>query len=87
MERFGNVRCHLLKVDTEGSEKFLFANDSKFLQRIDRIVLEWHKWIISRRELDAMLISRGFELVEVLEECETSGVAWYRAMSGDSHSE
>jgi len=87
VERFGNVRCHLLKVDTEGSEKLLFATDSKFLERIDRIVLEWHKWIISRRELDALLTSRGFQLVAVLEECETSGVAWYRAISGHSHSE
>jgi hypothetical protein len=69
-------------VDIEGSEKYLFATDSKFLQRVDHIVLEWHKWIISRGELDAMLTARGFELVDVLEECETSGVAWYRATRG-----
>ena len=87
VERFGDVRCHLLKVDIEGSEKCVFATDSKFLQRVDRVVLEWHKWIISRGELNAMLTARGFELIDVLEECQTSGVAWYRAVRGDSRCE
>ncbi len=78
MERVGDTRCHLLKVDIEGSEKYLFRNEPAFMKRVDRVVLEWHKWIVSQEEVEQDLRDAGFERVEVLQEEDTSGIAWYR---------
>jgi FkbM family methyltransferase len=74
----GDVRCDLLKVDIEGSEKHLFRNEAAFMRRVDRVVLEWHKWIVSRGEVEQDLHAAGLKLVEVLQEEETSGIAWYQ---------
>jgi hypothetical protein len=35
---------------------------------------------VSRPEIDALLEPQGFRLIEILEELETSGIAWYRRM-------
>jgi len=78
LSKVGDVRCHVLKVDIEGSEKNLFKNEPVFMQRVDRVVVEWHKWIVSREEIERDLSAAGFRLVEVLQEEENSGIAWYR---------
>jgi FkbM family methyltransferase len=78
VKHFGNVRCDLLKIDIEGSEKTFLQTDKEFLRRVDSIILEWHKWIVSRQEVEAMLGEQGFGLVEVLEELPQTGIAWYR---------
>lgn len=78
LKHVGDVRCNLLKVDIEGSEKHLFRNESDFMRRVDRVVVEWHKWIVSREEIESDLKAAGFQLAEVLQEEETSGIAWYR---------
>lgn len=78
VERFGDVRCNLLKMDIEGSEKSFLQTDKKFLRRVDTVILEWHKWIVSRDEVEKMLGDQNFELVEVLEELDQTGIAWYR---------
>lgn len=78
LRHVGDQRCHLLKVDIEGSEGKLIQNEPAFLRRVDAILLEWHKWILSRDQLDAPLADLGFELVEVLEDLDTSGIAWYQ---------
>ena len=78
LKHCGDTRCHVLKIDIEGSEKDFLRTDRKFLQRVDTIILEWHKWIIAREQMDAMLAEQGFKLVEVLEELEQTGIAWYR---------
>ncbi len=75
---FGDQRCQILKIDIEGSEKKLLDTDRPFLRRVDTIILEWHKWIVARPEIDALLEPQGFRLVEILEELETSGIAWYQ---------
>jgi FkbM family methyltransferase len=77
LQNVGDVRCHILKVDIEGSEKMLFQNEQKFLQRVDAIILEWHKWIVSRETIDACLAEQGFRLAEILEELYQTGIAWY----------
>jgi FkbM family methyltransferase len=77
-EHFGDVRCDLLKIDIEGSEKTFLQTDQQFLRRVDSIILEWHKWIVSRAEVETMLGERGFRLVEVLEELPQTGIAWYK---------
>ncbi len=73
----GDVRCHVLKIDIEGSEKDLLRTDARFLQRVDTLILEWHKWIIAREKVDEMLAGQGFVLREVLEELAQTGIAWY----------
>ena len=78
LKHFGDQRCQILKIDIEGSEKKLLDTDRLFLRRVDTIILEWHKWIVSRPEIDALLEPQGFRLIEILEELETSGIAWYR---------
>ncbi len=78
LKNFGDVRCDILKIDIEGSEKTFLQTDKKFLQRVDAIILEWHKWIISREEVEKMLTEQGFKLVQVLEELGQTGIAWYQ---------
>ena len=78
VKQFGDVRCNVLKIDIEGSEKTIFETDKKFLLRVDTIILEWHKWIVSHDEIKKMLEGQGLELVEVLEDVEQTGIAWYR---------
>ena len=77
LKHCGDVRCHVLKVDIEGSEGKLLKTDRAFFKRVDTIILEWHKWIVSREEVETLLKEQGFELVEVFEELEQSGIAWY----------
>jgi len=38
-------------------------------------VLEWHKWVTSIDEIDAMLSERGFIRVEIVAEDRHTGVA------------
>jgi len=76
-KHFGDARCQVVKVDIEGSEKTLFHTDCEFFKRVDNIILEWHKWIVKREDIDATLQEQGFRLVEILEDIETSGIAWY----------
>jgi FkbM family methyltransferase len=78
VKQFGDVRCDILKMDIEGSEKTFLETDKKFLQRVDAIILEWHKWIVTREQVEAMLTAQGFKLVQVLEELGQTGIAWYR---------
>jgi len=78
LKNFGDVRCDILKIDIEGSEKTFLQTDKKFLQRVDSIILEWHKWIVSREEVERMLTEQGFQLAQVLEELGQTGIAWYR---------
>ncbi|MBI4606848.1 MAG: FkbM family methyltransferase [Planctomycetes bacterium] len=77
-EHLGEERCRLLKVDIEGSEEELFRSEGDFLRRVDRIVVEWHKWLVAREGMEAALRAQGFSLDAVLEERETTGVALYR---------
>ena len=73
----GDVRCDVVKIDIEGSEGKLLMTDQTFFKRVDTIILEWHKWIVTREHIEAMLTEQGFYCVEVLEELEQSGIAWY----------
>ena len=77
-KHFGDERCHLLKVNIEGSEENLFRTEPAFLRRVDRIVVQWHKWLVSRESMEETLRSRGFTLVEVLRENDSSGNALYQ---------
>ena len=77
-KHFGAARCHLLKVDIEGSEmKFLRAEES-FLPQVDSVLAEWHKWAVNFAELKEFLDSHGFVFVKTVEENEQMGTAFFR---------
>lgn len=59
----GIEKCDLLKMDIEGAEyEILFNTPSKYLGRIDRVVLECHKGVqnSTAEEMKAFLESSGF---------------------------
>jgi FkbM family methyltransferase len=59
----GLANCNLLKMDCEGAEyNILFNTPDKILNRIERIVLEYHENCngYTRNDLDKFLKSKGF---------------------------
>jgi FkbM family methyltransferase len=75
---FGDAEVDLLKIDIEGKELDLITNESAFLrERVRRIVLEWHKWIVSLAELDTQLALINFERCGIHNEGPLSGLAVY----------
>lgn len=80
----GDARIDLLKVDVEGFECELLRNCAEVLAITDRIVIEWHKWVTTRPEVDALLSQHGFELRCVISEDEDAGVAVYDRLRSDA---
>jgi FkbM family methyltransferase len=76
---FGEARCHVLKVDIEGSELNFLQAEETFLKQCDSLVIEWHKWTVQLDTLLEFLQSRGFEYVKTIEENEQMGTAFFRA--------
>lgn len=72
---FQNEPCDLLKLDIEGSEMDFFRSETKFLERVKAILLEWHKWCVSLDEVTEYLRSQGFALKEVLHDETDLGTA------------
>jgi FkbM family methyltransferase len=77
-EKFRDLRCNLLKIDVEGSEMKFLQTEEGFLERVDSILLEWHKWQVQLPEIEAFLKKRGFALVKVFEEDPTMGTCFFR---------
>jgi FkbM family methyltransferase len=76
--RFGDADVDLLKIDIEGKELDLITNERAFIrERVRRIVLEWHKWVVSLAQLDTVLASIGFERCGTHNEGPFSGLAVY----------
>jgi FkbM family methyltransferase len=76
---FGDARCDLLKANIEGSEEKLFRSETTFLRRVDKIAVQWHKWLVSRESMEEMLRSQGFALVKVLmEDASSANVVYQR---------
>ena len=78
-KKMGQQRCHVLKMDIEGSELEFLKQETAFLQLVDTIFVEWHNYRVTFKELDAYLISQGFNLVKVLSSDAKSynGTAFY----------
>lgn len=76
-QRFGDTRCHVLKVDIEGSELNFLRAESSFLRQVDSILIEWHKWRVSLAELKDFLHEHEFAFVKTLEENEQMGTAYF----------
>lgn len=80
-KRFGSERCHLLKLDIEGSEMNFLQEEASFLDRVDSILIEWHKWRVDLKDVKALLQSKGFVLVKILGEDDQMGTAYFRHQS------
>ena len=72
----GDTSCDLLKLDIEGSEMDFLRNETKFLQRVKTIFIEWHKWQgVTLNAVEKALMSNGFSLKRVLQEDDIAGTA------------
>jgi FkbM family methyltransferase len=74
-KHFGNEPCDLLKIDIEGSEMDFLLNETGFLQRVQAILIEWHKWRVSLGEIEKFLSEQDFFLKSVLHENAGLGTA------------
>lgn len=74
-KNLGSERCHVLKVDVEGSELQFVRSERDFMLLVDTVIVEWHKWRVSFDELKGELLSQGFELKIILEENAEMGTA------------
>jgi len=77
-KRFGDTRCHLLKIDIEGSEMNFLKAETGFLKLTDSVLIEWHKWRVSLDEVKSFLAGQGFAYLKTVEENENMGTAFFR---------
>jgi FkbM family methyltransferase len=77
-KHFGGTRCHILKVDIEGSELDFFRTEQSFLTLVDSILVEWHAWRVTLDDLRKFLEPLGFAYVKTVEESEQMGTAFFR---------
>jgi FkbM family methyltransferase len=76
-KQFGESRCHLLKLDVEGSELNFLQKETQFLQRVDALWIEWHTWAISFKVLCDILEKAGFSYVKTFNETNLMGTAYF----------
>jgi hypothetical protein len=76
-KRFGDTRCHLLKVDIEGSEMNFLKAEESFLKQVDAVLVEWHKWRVTLEDVRAFLEPRGFGFVKTVEENDQMGTSYF----------
>jgi hypothetical protein len=74
---FHETRCHLLKIDIEGSEMHFLRAEQSFLQLVDSVLIEWHKWNVSFGEIKEFLAEHGFNHIKIIEESENLGTAFF----------
>jgi FkbM family methyltransferase len=72
---FDSTRCHVLKIDVEGSEMNFLRAEEGFLLRVDCIIIEWHKWRVNLADVRSLLESHGFRYVKTIEENAQMGTA------------
>lgn len=76
-KRFASERCHFLKVDIEGSEMGFLRGEAGFLEQVDAVLIEWHKWRVQLSDVQSFLEARGFALAKILDEGEQMGTAFF----------
>jgi FkbM family methyltransferase len=72
---FADARCHVLKIDVEGSEMNFLRAEESFLSLVDCIIIEWHKWRVSLADVRSFLEPRGFRYLKSVEENDQMGTA------------
>jgi hypothetical protein len=75
---FGDARCHVLKIDIEGSELNFLKAEQSFLRFCDSVIVEWHKWKVNLDELKQFLTGLDFVYVKTIEENEQMGTGVFR---------
>ena len=70
--------CDLLKIDIEGSEMNFLQAEASFLTRVQSVLIEWHKWRVSLKDVTDFLARNGLVYVKTLEENENMGTAFFR---------
>ncbi len=78
---FGTQVVDLMKIDIEGSEDDLLRGDLSFLEKVDWVVMEWHKWVLSFDDAKARFESNNFDFCEILKEDTICGLALFRNRS------
>lgn len=79
--QFPGERVGLLKIDIEGSEIDFLKGNTSFLNRVDAILIEWHKWITTLEEVTGLLQPQGFLMHSVAEEDDNAGTAFFQRRS------
>jgi len=74
-KHFDGTRCHVLKIDVEGSEMSFLRAEESFLPLVDSIIIEWHKWRVSLADVRGFLEPRGFGYLKTIEENDQMGTA------------
>jgi FkbM family methyltransferase len=77
-EHFGEERCHLLKIDIEGSELAFLQAEQDFLLKVDALLVEWHKWRVTLDDLKTFLEPRGFTFIKTIEENDQMGTSYFK---------
>jgi len=74
-KHFHGTRCHVLKIDVEGSEMNFLRAEESFLELVDSIIIEWHNWRVTLADVRAFLEPRGFRYLKTVEENDQMGTA------------
>lgn len=74
-KHFNGTRCHVLKIDVEGSELNFLRAEESFLPFVDSIIIEWHNWRVSLADVRGFLEPRGFCYLKTVEENDERGTA------------
>jgi len=77
-KEMGWCKCDVLKIDIEGAEMKFLKDNQEFLQLVENIFIEWHKYKVSFEEMNAFLESKGFKLVKIIEDIGLNGTALYK---------
>lgn len=73
-EHVGDVPCDLLKMDVEGAELNVLVAEGKFLERVQRCVLEWHDPPAAKDRIVTLLHGHGFTDIRPVWEGGPTGV-------------
>ena len=75
---FQGQRIHLLKIDIEGSEIDILKNDPFYLEHVDYIIIEWHKWICETHFVFQSLELQHFSLISMLKDNKLCGLGFFQ---------
>lgn len=78
IDTFGDRRVNILKIDIEGSELELLEQNLECLRKVDWIVIEWHKWVLSYADVESRLNGSGFASIAVLKEDDVCGLGLFK---------
>ena len=68
IEHAGDKPVDLLKLDIEGAEAAFIDQERELLQRTQRLVIEWHTWLVDRDAGERKLAECGLRRRALLEE-------------------